>query len=354
VRWAAIAVSLLIGALPAYFFVRIVTPPPLPSIADQSDENYRELVDLAKAMYERSRADPNEWLGTNAQYTALLARDEREWQRLLALIDEGCQFPWQRMGPIDDVFEALNFLSYVTSIRCVRGDGTASAAPKAEACLAAIRLAHLESRSTHISGGAMLIYASDSSSELWNLRFMLSAPQCKELALALWQVEAEREPWEDVAVRSRLIQLNSGLWGDRRNAISIEFTGAWHVRDMIDRWWALPNRMLIVELALQAHQLETGQLPESLAELVPDYLPAVPDDPMGDGPLSYRRDGGTYTLYGVGPNGIDDGGQTMSAPANLWQLDVTPAVLYSPPQRLPPTASPGGGGTSGESGGNED
>ncbi len=48
-------------------------------------------------------------------------------------------------------------------------------------------------------------------------------------------------------------------------------------------------------------------LPPTLEALVPDYLPAVPVDPLGDGqPLQYDADRGI--VWSVGDNGVDDGG----------------------------------------------
>jgi hypothetical protein len=63
-------------------------------------------------------------------------------------------------------------------------------------------------------------------------------------------------------------------------------------------------RMLIVALAVRAHQLETGMLPENLESLVPEYLPAVPDDPFGQGPFQYHGLGKDYRLYSVRPGGV--------------------------------------------------
>ena len=103
------------------------------------------------------------------------------------------------------------------------------------------------------------------------------------------------------------------------------------------------DALLLVTLALRACHLETGAYPQTLQELTPRYLAAIPADPfaMGNAPLRYQkrpvhdnfyawepawkrqevkrltqeleqpaypgRD--AYTLYSVGPDGRDDGGQ---------------------------------------------
>lgn len=61
--------------------------------------------------------------------------------------------------------------------------------------------------------------------------------------------------------------------------------------------------------ALERHRLATGAYPESLGELVPSLLAAVPTDVVDGQPLRYRRDAdGTFLLYSIGIDGKDDGG----------------------------------------------
>lgn len=69
------------------------------------------------------------------------------------------------------------------------------------------------------------------------------------------------------------------------------------------------QRAVISAIALKRYQLKHGNLPPTLDALVPEFVPAVPLDPVDGKPLRYRpnRDG-TYLLYSVGPNGKDDGG----------------------------------------------
>ena len=66
--------------------------------------------------------------------------------------------------------------------------------------------------------------------------------------------------------------------------------------------------LLVTEFALREYILEHGRSPETLAELVPRYLAAIPGDPFSGHPLVYRQRGNGYLLYSVGANGIDDGG----------------------------------------------
>ncbi|MBN1908955.1 MAG: hypothetical protein JW818_04380, partial [Pirellulales bacterium] len=70
----------------------------------------------------------------------------------------------------------------------------------------------------------------------------------------------------------------------------------------------VPYCLLPIELALANYISDHGRYPESLDDLVPNYLTEVPEDPFNDGPPVYRRTGpASYQLYSVGPNGLDDG-----------------------------------------------
>ena len=39
-------------------------------------------------------------------------------------------------------------------------------------------------------------------------------------------------------------------------------------------------KSIMIDIAARAYELEKGQRPKSVAELVPDYLKAVPKDPL--------------------------------------------------------------------------
>lgn len=69
------------------------------------------------------------------------------------------------------------------------------------------------------------------------------------------------------------------------------------------------TRQAIVALALERHRIARGNYPESLDPLVPEFLKAVPFDPITRKPFHYRRtNDGRFVLYSVGWNQQDDGG----------------------------------------------
>lgn len=82
--------------------------------------------------------------------------------------------------------------------------------------------------------------------------------------------------------------------------------------------------LVICAIALRRYSLRHGKAPASLDSLVPDFLSAVPVDYMDGRPVKYRLNAdGTFTLYSVGQDGKDDGGDASLLPSkttvrNLW------------------------------------
>jgi len=81
------------------------------------------------------------------------------------------------------------------------------------------------------------------------------------------------------------------------------------------------REMAITAIALKRFHLHTGTFPASLSLLVPEFLPELPHDWMDGKPLRYKLNGnGSFTLYSVGDNGVDDGGAPNPSPVS-WYLD---------------------------------
>lgn len=65
-------------------------------------------------------------------------------------------------------------------------------------------------------------------------------------------------------------------------------------------------------LAIDRYRLATGQLPEDLGSLVPDYLDQVPMDLFDGQPVRYRRAEPGYRVYSVGEDKQDNEGKDRS------------------------------------------
>lgn len=80
--------------------------------------------------------------------------------------------------------------------------------------------------------------------------------------------------------------------------------------------------LALCAIALKRHGVRYGKQPETLAALVPEFLPAVPGDYMDGQPIKYRLNpDGSFVLYSVGEDGKDDGGD-MTLPEGSQSRDL--------------------------------
>lgn len=75
------------------------------------------------------------------------------------------------------------------------------------------------------------------------------------------------------------------------------------------------EELLLIALALRAYADKHTHYPTALNELAPAYLPQIPEDPFAlHSPYRYKRQGATYLLYSIGPDGRDNGGKPFTNP----------------------------------------
>jgi hypothetical protein len=66
---------------------------------------------------------------------------------------------------------------------------------------------------------------------------------------------------------------------------------------------------LAAALAAERYRLASGEWPDSLEALVPLYMTGVPNDPFDGEPIRYLRTDAGITIYSIGRDGVDDGGE---------------------------------------------
>jgi len=87
--------------------------------------------------------------------------------------------------------------------------------------------------------------------------------------------------------------------------------------------------MLRIACALEEFRQQKGSFPAALEELPPAFLSALPIDPYNHAPFHYQRaTAGTFQLYSVGANRLDDHGVVDPSRSDAKQDDEI--WLYSP------------------------
>jgi hypothetical protein len=110
----------------------------------------------------------------------------------------------------------------------------------------------------------------------------LDAKQCREAAAALESCEAQREPTDIIMRQERAwARRVYGLKGQLARLLMFkslkQSEGKWVAKAKAQQ---TRTRLLLIQLAVRAYELEKGQRPKSLADLVPVYLKTIPQDPL--------------------------------------------------------------------------
>jgi hypothetical protein len=348
-RWSRVAskcgLALMAAILvipPAGIYFRLMTPRAIPE-TPQLDANGWNDFAAAGRMLEISKS-----LATIDSYDTAskpqLASAVKAISPIYQRLEVGLQK--QVQCPVDYSDTDLNF-DVITSFRSLaraltaRGrlaevEGRVSDA--ADSYLDSVRFGYAQRR-----GGLMidgLIGTACSGSGRWHLfdcRKKLSEPQCSVLIRKLFQLEKQAEPAEDVIDRDRIWSEHANGWFGHLKQILEEladpgFADSYRsFESACDRELA-EMRLLRVELAIQAWRSTRNRLPDQLAELVPEYLSALPVDPFepSGGLIQYHRTGDAYLLYSVGYNGIDDSGDMAAEPLSMLESgDLRLDVIYA-------------------------
>lgn len=131
--------------------------------------------------------------------------------------------------------------------------------------------------------------------------------------LRVWAalIDITRSPWPPSAeIRAAVTAQYGGGAGTPSSpaspAIAV-FTRA------IDATELIVDRCSRVAVAVERFRRDRGgALPTDLSQLVPHYLASVPVDPYSRKPLLFRSSPDAYTIYSVGQNEQDDGGDLTS------------------------------------------
>jgi len=143
-----------------------------------------------------------------------------------------------------------------------------------------------------------------------------------------------------------------------KEAIAVTTNYMGHVSSEIGEavWYAAPTiitrdteaQALVIGLraaiAAERYRVAHGTPPNSLEALVPEFLPAVPRDPFGSGPLRFRSSvtrgdsPGGYVVYSIGGDGIDNGGVDRPSAFAQSNYDITIRII-GPVQRASPSSA---------------
>jgi hypothetical protein len=119
------------------------------------------------------------------------------------------------------------------------------------------------------------------TSQLQKLVSQLDAPACRETAATLETLDAQRQSWDLVLQQEKEWSLRAfpGLRNRIFAPITAKMTKPVEQRTgQKFKAQQTRTRQLLIGLAARSYELEKGRRPASLADLVPGYLKAIPQD----------------------------------------------------------------------------
>jgi len=139
--------------------------------------------------------------------------------------------------------------------------------------------------------------------------------------LDIFRAQISRPAWAAVFQKLRAMEKQAydsteTWWTDEKFTLGKAFLNWNGAADLA--YTETRRQQAITVLALERYRLKHARYPDTLTQLIPDYLAKLPQDPMDGRPLRYRLNpDATFTLWSSGFDGKDNGGDpSMPDPGN--------------------------------------
>ncbi len=143
----------------------------------------------------------------------------------------------------------------------------------------------------------------------WALAGLVDMNEAKTLELITPLVEAADSYADAIGAAKKMEAVKTGISTSdvRYHFARILMPSLYRACELSARCAAI-MRCTVTALAMERYRLAHGAWPESLDDLVPEYLDSVPIDPFDEKPMRYATKDGYVVIYSVGEHGVDDGG----------------------------------------------
>ena len=334
-RFGLVALMLCLFSPLCYLFYRLMTPTPYPVVEMPAENGWDDFVAAGEAMNDSQNGYSN-MLQSVRNGTAAQAKAAIDQVRpVLDRIEQGLS---KTQFQLDRSPWAVQFLDENGSLKEFR---FLDAIQSAYSCQGtrldfAVRFGSPRSQITELTKILRFgsFFNTDTSFD-WSIGYyaelrarstlnrmvsVLNAQQCQQVVSLLFEYDKKRGSLENRKYYQRLADENHG-WLVHLDALLQEWSAegpyAWQCQQYLNN--VRHTRMLIIQFALQRYFLENQRLPENLAELVPEYLPAILVDPHTNKPFHYQHLWGGYALTTLDEDVEDRALVTGPAAPYLWQ-----------------------------------
>lgn len=316
----------LLGLLivpPAYFFWMLLHPTPMPKIAAPSPNGLDDVIVAGRAFETSPILSTDVQSKTTQELAAEVAKYRDTYAQLrVGLSKEILLRTWPEsdapMSAFDLSIDSLQLVRSVARGLMMEAELAQqqtryfdAAKISLENVYLGIAIAHDGILTDYFVGEAIEAIGHDT---LYKALPHLNAGESREVIAKLVDLDRRRDSYDEVSRRDRAWSDHAYGWAGHLYLLVNDFVQPHQVdvlaHSALHRKQAIV-RLLTLESALRAYQLEHGELPEHLQELMPVYIAELPADPFDvtGKPLRYVRNKQGYVVYSVGPDGNDDGGQ---------------------------------------------
>jgi len=301
-RVVFVLLLLLATVPPVYMFVRLLVRPPIPAVALPNPNGYDRLIKAGNTVV--MPADLSVQLADADALRALLDSSRTALEELRIALHEPCLVPVNYQSRYGNdietpIFRLARLLYYEQRLAELEGRNSDAL----NALLDGARLAE------HITRGATesewdvadAIHQYRPNDGALTIVNHLDAASCRRFARELQQIDANREPLEQIQRRTYIQRARDSNWGSRAAQVVNELAGETSEEDFLRGRYRLSEldlRRVIVVAAVKAYTLEHDGLPGQLQELVTEYLDDIPIDPFSTDskPIQYEVTEAGYRL----------------------------------------------------------
>lgn len=332
--WARAATALLLIALatPPILMMAVLLRP-LPTVENTLPipNGYVELVRLGTQLkgctiLRELAAD----VVDDEKVDAAVPNYAAEYAAIHKALDVPCRIPIVYNEAVDIDMTAVGALRDLERMIAAKAHAAlrAGTIDEALACQQDIlRLAH------SICNGGLLVHLmvataveNAASQSVYTTIDKMNSSQCRDVVRRLTNFDRQREEYDRTRERELVWITKTAGWPMRAIQIAQRVSGEDDAERSAVRVFQMNEavlRLLIIEVALRAYQLDHGSLPTQLTALAPEYLAAQPVDPFAsaDQPFHYRVTKTGFELWSVGPDGVDDNGGSLKH-IEHWGVDL--------------------------------
>lgn len=258
---------------------------PLPPVPPLPNPNGYD--DLAKAGNMVSNDFDNCWEFSSAKLRGLITKDTEAFQIARTGLQQECRVPLDyspTSSALLDKLQSIRYLAFAFEAEGKLAEMENRTNDAIESYLDLIRLGNASARGGIIIDQQVgIAIESLGVEQLQKLAHQLDAKSCRETSATLETLDSQRQTWDEVMQQER-------NWSHRTfPGIRHEFVRLTERNSMQKLYQDIEQqfderrrktRQLIINLAARAYELDKGHRPASVADLVPDYLKTIPQDPF--------------------------------------------------------------------------